>query len=168
MAAFVIRAAIVKDISSIVKIRLQTLTNEEIRGFSSPGLSVYTSEERLFHAWDGDNRLKDSFEIFVAEAGEATVGFIVFKMKCDYGYIDNIIVAKEKQGKGIGSALVAYVENITKSKGSYLMKTDTTENVDAVPWKSYNFWIRMGYEDTGDRLPTEYSFKEIPLIKRLK
>lgn len=25
----------------------------------------------------------------------------------------------------------------------------------------------MGYEDTGERLPTAHEFKEIPLIKRL-
>ena len=42
------------------------------------------------------------------------------------------------------------------------MKTDTTENVDGVPWKSYTFWKRMGYEDTKERLLTNYDFKEIP------
>ena len=47
------------------------------------------------------------------------------------------------------------------------MKTDATENADGVPWKAYRFWIRMGYEDTGKRLPTAHEFKEIPLIKRL-
>jgi ribosomal protein S18 acetylase RimI-like enzyme len=104
----------------------------------------------------------------VAEDEGKMVGFIVFKMERDYGHIDNIVVAKEEQGKRIGRALVAYVEGVAKSKGCYLMKTATTENADGVPWKSYGFWIRMGYEDTGERLPTNYDFKEIPLIKRLK
>ncbi len=48
------------------------------------------------------------------------------------------------------------------------MKTATTENADGAPWRSYDFWIRMGYEDTGNRIPTLYSFKEIPFVKRLK
>ena len=106
--------------------------------------------------------------VFVAEDDGKMVGFIVFKMKRDYGCIDNIVVAKEEQGKGIGRALVAYVEGIARAQGCYLMKTDTTENADGVPWKSYRFWTRMGYEDTGERLPTNYDFKEILLIKRLK
>jgi GNAT superfamily N-acetyltransferase len=168
MASLVIRAAEVQDVSSIVRIRLAALTEEEIRGFSAPEFATYSSTEELRKVWNRGNRLKDGFEVFVAEDEGKMVGFIVFKMERDYGCIDNIVVAKEEQGKGIGRALVAYVEGIAKSKGCHLMKTDTTENADGVPWKSYGFWTRMGYEDTGERLPTDYDFKEIPLIKRLK
>jgi ribosomal protein S18 acetylase RimI-like enzyme len=168
MASLVIRAAEVQDVSSIVRIRLAALTEEEIRGFSAPEFATYSSTEELRKVWNRGNRLKDGFEVFVAENEGKMVGFIVFKMERDYGYIDNIVVAKEEQGKGIGRALVMYVEDIAKSKGCHLMKTDTTENADGVPWKSYGFWTRMGYEDTGERLPTDYDFKEIPLIKRLK
>jgi len=168
MTSLVIRAAAVKDISSIVKTRLAALTDGEIRGFSAPEFATYSSTEKLRKVWNRENRLKDGFEVFVAEDEEKLIGFIVFKMERDYGYIDNIVVAKEEQGKGIGRALVAYVEGITKSKSCYLMKTDTTENADGVPWKAYTFWTRMGYEDTGERLPTNYDFKEIPLVKRLK
>jgi len=168
MTSLVIRAASVKDVPSIVRIRLAALAEEEIRGFSAPEFATYSSTEELRKAWSRENRLKDGFEVFVAEDEGRLVGFIVFKMERDYGYIDNIVVSKEKQGKGAGRALVAYVEDIAKSKGCYLIKTDTTENTDGVPWKSYGFWIRMGYEDTGERLPTNYDFKEIPLIKRLR
>jgi GNAT superfamily N-acetyltransferase len=114
------------------------------------------------------NKLKDGFEVFVAEEKGKMVGFIVFKIEHDCGYIDNIVVVKEEQGKGVGGALVEYVECIAKSKGCCLMKTDTTENAYGVPWKAYGFWTRMGYEDTGERLRTDYNFKEIPLIKKLK
>jgi GNAT superfamily N-acetyltransferase len=118
--------------------------------------------------WGRENRLKDGFEVYVAEDEGNMVGFIAFKMEHNHGCIDNIVVAKQEQGKGIGKALVEHVECIAKSKGCYLMKTDTTENHAGVPWKSYGFWTRMGYEDTGERLLTNYNFKEIPLIKRLK
>ncbi len=104
----------------------------------------------------------------MAEDEGIIVGFIVFKMERDYGFIDNIIVAKGKQGQGIGSALVAYAGGITKSKGCHLIKTDTTENTEGVRWKSYSFWTNMGYKDTEERLPTHYDFKAIPLIKRLE
>lgn len=112
--------------------------------------------------------MKDGFEVFVAEDEGRLVGFIVFKMEHNYGHIDDIVVSKTEQRKGIGSALVAHVESIAKAKGCYLMKTDTTENASGVPWKAYSFWTKMGYENTGERLPTNYGFKEIPLIKRLR
>lgn len=168
MPLIVIRKASAKDVPSIVRIRLASLTEEEIRGFSAPEFATYSSTKELRKMRSRKNRLKDGFEVFVAEDEGKMVGFIVFKMERDYGYIDNIVVAKEEQGKGIGRALVAYVEDIAKSKGCYLMKTDTTENADGVPWRAYGFWKRVGYEDTGKRLSTEYDFKEISLIKRLK
>ena len=168
MTSLVIRAAAVKDVSTIVRIRLGALTEEEIRGFSAPEFWIFSSTKELLKVWSRGNRLKDGFEVFVAEDEGKIVGFIVFKMERDYGCIDNIVVAKEEQRKGIGRALVAYVEGIAKSTGCYLMKTDTTENAEGVPWKSYSFWTKMGYEDTGERLPTNYDFKEIPFVKRLK
>ena len=82
--------------------------------------------------------------------------------------IDNIIVAKEEQGKGVGRALVAYVEKLVKSRGFDVITTDTTENSKGVPWKAYGFWKKMGYEDTGERISSSYDFRNIPLIKRLK
>ena len=93
--------------------------------------------------------------------------FIVFKLERNYGYIDNIVVAKDEQKKGIGKKLVGYVETSAKSKGMNEMMTDTTENANGIPWGSYNFWLRLGYEDTGKRLLTKYDFKEIQLIKKI-
>ena len=61
-------------------------------------------------------------------------------------------MTKDEYGKGIGRALVTYIENLVKSKGYNLMKTDTTENVNGRPWKAYGFWRKMGYRDTGERL----------------
>jgi len=60
------------------------------------------------------------------------------------------------------------VENIAKSKGCNFMKIETIENSNGNPWKAYGFWLKIGYEDTGEPLPTNYDFKMIPLIKILK
>ena len=66
-----------------------------------------------------------------------------------------------------GRALVEYIEDLAKSRGMYVMTTDTTENGKGVPWKVYGFWKKMGYEDTGKRLASGYDFKIIPLVKKL-
>lgn len=118
--------------------------------------------------WVEKNRLKDGSEVILAEKNEKIVGFIVFKMESDHSYIDNIDIVKDEQKKGIGRALVEHVENTAKANGHSLMKTDTTENAKGIPWKSYGFWTKMGYKDNGERLPTKWNFKTIPLIKNLE
>lgn len=111
--------------------------------------------------------MKGGFEVAVAERDGRVVGFIVFKRERGYVDIDNLDVRRDEQGKGVGRALVAHVEGVARECGFSLVRTDTTENAQGVPWKSYGFWIRMGFRDTGERLRTEYDFKTIPFIKNL-
>ena len=168
MRKLVIRAATPDDILSIVKVSLASTTKEEVQGFSAPECVTFSSSGELRKAWVEGNRLKDGFEVIVAEKNGEIVGFIVFKMERDHGYIDNIDIVKDEQRKGIGRALVEHVENIAKAKGLSLMKTDTTEDIEGVPWKSYGFWIKMGYKDSEERLPTKWNFKTIPFVKKLE
>src|SRR4030042_3595692 len=117
MNSLMIRAATVKDISSIVKMRLAALTEEEISAFSAPEFTItYTSTKELRNVWNRENRLEDGFEVLVAEDEGEMAGFIVFKTELDYGYIENLVIAKEKQRQGIGRALVKYIEGIAKSR----------------------------------------------------
>jgi ribosomal protein S18 acetylase RimI-like enzyme len=168
MTSLVIRPASISDLSSIVKIRVEALTEEELCGFIVPGDSFYSSIKKLREMWDRSNKLKNGMEIFVADWSGKIVGFIVFNMDDHDDNIDNLVVAKKEQGKGIGEALVNYVENLAKSRGLDAITTDTTENAKGIPWKAYGFWKNMGYEDFGKRVTTSYDFKVIPLIKRLK
>jgi ribosomal protein S18 acetylase RimI-like enzyme len=165
--SLVIRAATIRDIPNIVEVRLKTLSDEEISGFSSPEFANTFSNDALLKAWDTGNRLNDGFEVFVAENYGTLVGYLMFKVEKNSGYIDDIVVHKQEQGKGIGRKLVTFVESIAETRGCNLMKTDTTENTKGIPWRSYDFWKRMGYEDTGKRIPTDYDFKEIHFIKKL-
>lgn len=168
MSSLVIRPASIKDVASVVRVRLGAFSEEEASGFIVPGEGMYASIEKLRKIWDKENFLKDGCEVFMAEREAKVVGFIVYNMKSSDDNIDNVAVTKEEQGKGVGRALVEYVEVLAKSRGYDFMKTDTTENAEGIPWKSYGFWRKMGYEDDGERVATEYSFKVIPLVKRLK
>jgi ribosomal protein S18 acetylase RimI-like enzyme len=168
MSSLVIRPAVIRDVSSIVEVRMGAFMEEDVSGFIVPGESLYASTEKLRKMWDKENLLKAGFEVFVAEWETNMVGFIVYNMKSCDDNIDNVVVAKKEQGKGVGRALVEYVEALAKYRGYDVMRTDTTENAEGVPWKSYGFWRRMGYEDTGERVTTEYGFKVIPLLKKLK
>lgn len=167
MASFVIRPASIEDIPVIIEVRLNALTNNELSGFSVPDANLYWSNEKLKKLWNLENRLKDNSEVFVAEKNGKIVGFIIFNMEVSDDNIDNIVVEKELQGKGIGRALVEYVEKLAQSRGLKMITTDTTENSNGVPWKAYGFWKKMGYQDTKKRLSTKYDFKVIPLVKKL-
>ena len=168
MSSLAIRPASIEDVNSIVKVRLGALTKEELVGFTIPDANLYWSIEKLKELWDKENRLKDSSELFVAEVKGKLIGFIVYNMEVSDDNLDNIVVAKEEQGKGVGRALVEYVEGLAKSRGFDVITTDTTENAKGVPWKAYGFWMKMGYKDNGKRVTTQYGFKNIPLVKRLK
>jgi ribosomal protein S18 acetylase RimI-like enzyme len=167
MPSLVIRPASIIDVPSIVEIRVGALTEDELSGFVVHGESLYSSVKKLRDEWDTENRLKNGIEVFVAENMEQVNGFIVYNMDDPDDNIDNLVVAKQEQGKGIGRALVKYIERLAKSRGFDIVTTDTTENAQGVPWKAYGFWKRLGYEDTGERLPTNFDFKVIPLTKRL-
>lgn len=168
MISIVIRPASIADIVSIVEVRKGALTDEEISGFSVPEDNFFSSTNKLRKRWDQGNRLKNGFEVFVAESKGKIIGFIVYNMEDRKDNIDNLVVAIQEQGKGVGRALVEYLEKLMKSRGFDVITTDTTENAKGVPWKAYGFWKRMGYEDNGKRLSTNYDFKVIPLVKKLK
>jgi len=106
VTSLMIRAATIKDIPSIVKVRLAALTEEEIRGFSAREFAITSSAGKLREVWDNGNRLKDGFEVFLAEDEGRLVGYMMFKVEGDSGYIDDVVVAEEERGKGIGKALV--------------------------------------------------------------
>lgn len=144
MNSLAIRAASVRDVPFIVEIRLGALTEEENRGFFSPEFAIIFSTEKMREVGGSGNRLKDGFEVFLVEDEGRLVGYMMLKVDGDYGYIDNIVVAKEEQRKGVGRTLVAYAEVLAKSKGCHLMKTETTENAYGISWKPYGFWKKNG------------------------
>jgi GNAT superfamily N-acetyltransferase len=168
MLCLKIRPATINDASSISEVRVGALTEDEVSGFVVPGDNLYSSVDKLRRVWDKDNRLQDGFEVFVAECNGKIIGFIVSNMDVSDDNIDNLVVAKKEQGKGVGGALVEYVEELARSRGFSVLKTDTTENALGIPWRAYGFWKKMGYEDTGERIATGYGFKVIPLVKNLK
>jgi hypothetical protein len=68
MILLMIRAITIKDVSSIVKIRLLAVTEKENNGVSAPEFAVYSSTKKLPEIWSRGNRLNNRFEVFMAEA----------------------------------------------------------------------------------------------------
>ncbi len=136
-------------------------------GFSAPEWGTFRDTNQLREIWTTANRLKEDYEVIVAERERQIVGFLVFKREPAFLYIDLIDIRRSEQGQGVGRALVEHVERLAIKEGLERIETDTTENAQGEPWKSYNFWVKMGFRDTGERLKTKWDFKTIPLVKQL-
>lgn len=163
-----IRRARAADIPAVVRVATTSASKEETEGFAAAEWVTYSAPAELRKVWAGGNRLKDGSEVVVAERAGRVVGFIVFRREPGYIYIDDIDVTRRVQRRGIGKALVSHVEDVARVEEFTCIKTDTTENAEGVAWKSYGFWTRLGYCDTGERLCTQWSFKTIPFVKRLR
>ncbi len=167
MDTITIREAQRNDMPSIVDACRASTTEEEMVGFTAPEWGTFRDIKKLREIWTSGNRLKDDYEVIVSERGGQIVGFLVFKREQEFMYIDQVNIRKSEQGKGVGRSFVEHVERLAIESGLTRIETDTTENAQGVPWKSYDFWLKMGFRDTGERLKTKWDFKTIPFVKRL-
>lgn len=136
-------------------------------GHTAPEWGTFRDVERLRNEWITGNRLKDDYEVIVAEREGQIIGYLVFKREHEFMYIDLVHIRKPEQGKGLGRTFVEYIEKLAIEGGQTRIETETTEDAQGVPWKSYNFWLKMGFHDTGGRVKTKWDFKIIPFVKRL-
>ncbi|MBL8703903.1 MAG: GNAT family N-acetyltransferase [Rhodospirillales bacterium] len=82
--------------------------------------------------------------VWVAELDGRVVGILVLLPEPDHVLLDNVAVAPEAHGKGIGRALVAFAEDEARRRGHAEIRLYThekmTENVAMYP--------RLGYAET--------------------
>lgn len=167
MNEIILREAQKEDIPSIIGTSRASTTDEEMVGHTAPEWGTFRDVKKLRNEWMTGNRLKDDYEIIVAERRGQIIGYLVYKREQDFVYIDLIHIRKPEQGKGLGRTFVSYVESLALESGLKRIETETTENAQGQPWKSYNFWLRMGFQDTGERLKTKWDFKLIPFVKEI-
>lgn len=167
MSTIIIRNARREDVPSIVDTCRASTTEEEMIGFTAPEWGTFRDIKKLSAIWTTGNRLKDNYEVIVSERGAQIVGFLVYKRERKFMYIDQVNIKRSEQGKGVGRDFVEYIERLATESGLTRIETDTTENADGIPWNSYDFWIKMGFKDTGERLKTKWDFKTIPFVKQL-
>ncbi|HEY6549914.1 MAG TPA: GNAT family N-acetyltransferase [Solirubrobacterales bacterium] len=99
----------------------------------------------------------------VSVAGEAgdIVGLIVLIREPRSLLVENVAVAPERQGEGIGAALLAFAEATAREAGTPTLRLYThaamTENLALYP--------RLGYEQTDRR--TDNGFERVFFVKHL-
>lgn len=145
-----IRPATRMDIPSIVRCNLTAKTEDETIGYGAPlDRRTFANEDRLEQAWGSENEVEGELAYVFEENG--VVAYVLIEVKPDAIELDNIDVTKDRQGKGIGKALVRYVEDLAREQSKKYVTLGTSRNQKTGrPWRSYRFWLRMGYSEDGE------------------
>ena len=165
-----IRLATKYDIPQIVRIDQTTLSGDGLAGYSAPAdKRLFADEDKLRAVWAGNS--VEGLVVYVFEEEERILGFALIRVDPDSVELDDIIVAIEHQRKGVGTAMVEFVENLARNLGKRCVTLGTTRNSKTgMPWKSYGFWLKQGYA-VEDEIETEegrrYGFTEIRFRKKV-
>ena len=134
-----IRLATLEDVSGIMPIFAQIVDYH-----ASIDSEVYTDADMsAFEQSVQDQLTKDNWKIFVAETGQKIVGFLTLQMRSNRrqwgnvadtdGRIDCLSVDENYRHMGIGTKLMAEVENYLKSQGIFEMRlTVSIHNPNAI------------------------------------
>ena len=83
-------------------------------------------------------------QIYVATSGSLFSGFVVFYKESDHIHLENIAVMPESSGKGIGKALIEFVEQCAHDAEINAIELYTNE----VMTENIAIYTRLGYEET--------------------
>lgn len=143
-----VRAATRNDIPGIVQVTMTSVTDEELEGFGGPcEESPFRDAEGLLAVW-ADPNLVGSEELHVAEADSQVVGLVTLERRGPELELVDIDVLGSRQGQGVGTAMVGYVEDMARRDGMEAVTLGTSRSADGMPWKSFGWWQSLGYRVT--------------------
>ncbi|OGS48429.1 MAG: hypothetical protein A3K68_01450 [Euryarchaeota archaeon RBG_16_68_13] len=146
----IVRTATREDIPGIVQVVTSSVLEGEDLGFGGPGSgSVFGDSGRLSTAWQEPNRVR-SEEVLVADAGGRIVGCVAVEDRGEALELVDIDVPREFQRRGIGTRMVRSVEERARREGKRAVTLGTSRSAAGVPWKSFPWWLSLGYRVTGE------------------
>jgi GNAT superfamily N-acetyltransferase len=89
--------------------------------------------------------LIDAGEVWVARAGEDVAGVLVLRPQPPALLLENVAVAPDRQGEGLGRALVAFAEDRARAQGLAEVVLYTNERMT----ENLRFYPALGYVETG-------------------
>lgn len=106
-------------------------------------------------------RIRDE-TVWVIEAEGAVCGIVVLLAAPDYLLLDNIAVAPEHQGKGLGKRLLGFAEAEAVRRGYREIRLYTHQTMT----ENQRLYTAIGYEETGRGSETGYD--RVFMRKRLR
>lgn len=89
------------------------------------------------------------------------LGYIVFRVSANTGFIENVAVAPDATGQGLGTELVTFAETAASAQGAKIMELYTNIHMVA----NLDYYPRRGYRETCRR--TENGFERVYFEKHL-
>src|SRR5438132_13840496 len=111
--------------------------------------SLFSDARWLSAVWEEPNRVQGE-ELFVAVLDDEIAGFVTTADRGVEIELINIEVARELQGRGVGTHLVRFVEERARRLGKRAVTLGTSRNAAGTPWKSFSWWQSRGYTVTGE------------------
>ena len=99
--------------------------------------------------------------VHVAEQAGAILGYVVFYPQRDHLHLENVAVAPEHKGRGIGGQLIAFVEAEARLSGRNAVELYT----NAKMYENLAMYPALGYVEVGRR--TEDGFERVYFRKEL-
>lgn len=136
-------------------INVSKSTTEEIKEFND---SEWVGADAKYYGKDKE-WIKEDF-VFKATENEAIVGSISGKYEAGVLYIDDVIVAKDKRGLGIGKDLIQFALDFGKEMGGHVAHLITGKN-----WDVGKFYESMGFVKIAD-FPNHYHNVDFVVYKK--
>jgi len=145
-----VRSATREDIPALALISNTSVAEDEDVGFDTPRSESLFSDPRWLSAvWEEPNRVRGE-EVFVGVLDDRIVGLVTTENRGPELELINIDVARDLQGRGIGTRLVQFVEERARQGGKKAVTLGTSRNAAGTPWKSFPWWLSRGYRVTGE------------------
>jgi ribosomal protein S18 acetylase RimI-like enzyme len=99
--------------------------------------------------------------VWVADEGGELAGLIVLEEEPEYLLVENVAVEPERQGAGVGRALLAFAEDRARARRLTEVRLYTHVKMT----ENQALYARLGYREIGRQV--EASFERVYLAKRL-
>lgn len=110
---------------------------------------------------DFENQIRGEIVYVAVSDTDEVQGFIVYYVRNDHMHLENVAVACEHQGKGIGKTLVSHCESVARQKGLSAVELYTNEMMT----ENLRLYPRLGYQEIDRR--SEDGFNRVYFRKQL-
>jgi molybdopterin-synthase adenylyltransferase len=145
-----IRPASLADLAAVERIVAEAYEKYIARIGKKPGPMLDDYRQRMAEA-----------AICVATVGGAVAGVVVLLPESDHLLLDNVAVATDFQGRGIGRRLIDFAEGEARRRGLGEIRLYTHQKMH----ENIALYPRLGYEETGRG--TQAGFERVFFRKRL-
>ena len=125
-----------------------SVTADEVAGFAAnPSDSPFADAARLEAAWREPNRVGNE-EVVVAEVDGRIVAYATLEDRGEALEVVDLEVARDHQRRGMGTHLLASIEDRAPAEGRAAVTLGTSRNAEGVAWRSLPWWRSRGYHVT--------------------